>query len=231
MPDTHRPQNTRQTNGQAGAVAAAAARAETHAADDAARRSAEAVMQRGRAAGEAPRQGAHATADTTRQGTQASVEAMRRAGETANETVRRTAQAVAEGQRQIAQEAAQTFQEVSRQVAQAAQGTSQEVRRLATLPQAAEGGLRDLQQSMAGLVEGVVQANLRAAQELFRLVNPAPVVELQRRLAREYLDTVMRGTATLVRAVRRTADETLRPLEAQVEQRQQAHRSYHAAAE
>ena len=227
MPDTHKPQDARQSNGQAGAVAAAAARAETRAADDAARRSAEAVVQRGRAAGDALRQSADATAEVTRQGTQASVEAMRRAGE----TVRRTTQVAAEGQRQIAQEAAQTFQEVSRQVAQAAQGTSEEVRRLATLPQAAEGGLRDLQQSMAGLAEGVMHTNLRAAQELFRLVNPAPVVELQQRLAREYLDTVMQGTATLVRAVRRTADETLRPLEAQVEQRQQAHRSYRDAAE
>ena len=227
MPDTHKPQETRQSNGQAGAVAAAAVMAKTHAAADAARRSAEAVTQRDRVAGDALRQSAHATAEVTRQGTQASVEAMRRA----SEAVRRTTQVVAEGQRQIAQEAAQTFQEVSRQVAQAAQGTSEEVRRLATLPQAAEGGLRDLQQGMAGLVEGVVQVNLRAAQELFRLVNPAPVVELQQRLAREYLDAVMQGTATLVRAVRRTADETLRPLEAQVEQRQQAHRSYRAAAE
>ena len=230
MPDTHKPQEIRQSNGQAGAVAAAAVMAKTHAADEAARRSAEAVMQRDRVAGDALRQSAHVTAEVTRQGTQASVEAMRRAGETANETVRRSTQVVAEGQRQIAQEAAQTFQEVSRQMAQAAQGTSEEVRRLATLPQAAEGGLRDLQQSMAGLVEGVVQANLRAAQELFRLVNPAPVVELQQRLAREYLDTVMQGTATLVRAVRRTADETLHPLEARIEQRQSAHQSYRRTA-
>ena len=32
----------------------------------------------------------------------------------------------------------------------------------------------------------------------------------------------MQGSATLVRAVRRTADETLHPLEEQVQQRQQA---------
>jgi hypothetical protein len=29
--------------------------------------------------------------------------------------------------------------------------------------------LRDFQQGVAGLIEGVVQTNLRAAQELFRL--------------------------------------------------------------
>ena len=229
MPDINKLQDSNQSNGQASAEATMAT--VTHAADEVARRDAEAVLQRSRAASETLRQGAYATADVTRQGTQASVEAVRRASEAANETVRRTTQVVAEGHRQIAQEAAQTFQEVSRKVAQVAQGTSEEVRRLTTLPQAAEGGLRDLQQSMAGLVEGVVQTNLRAAQELFRLSNPASIVELQQCFVREYMDALMQGTATLVRAVRRTADETLPPLEAQIEQRRSAHWSYRSAAE
>ena len=101
------------------------------------------------------------------------------------------------------------------------------------LPRAAEGGLRDTQQAVAGLVEGVVQTNLRVTQELFRLSNPAAMVELQQRFVREYLDTLMSGTATLVRAVRRTADETLRPLEEQVQQRQtqNGQQGYQQAAE
>jgi hypothetical protein len=77
-----------------------------------------------------------------------------------------------------------------------------------------------MQQGVTGLVEGVVQTNLRAAQELFRLANPAPFVELQQRFAREYTDTLLRNSATLVRAMRRTADETLRPLEQQIERQQ-----------
>ncbi len=192
---------------------------------------AEAVQQRGRAAADALRQGTEATAEITRQSAQAGIEAARRASETANETVRRTTKVVAEGQRQIVQDAAQTFQQVSRKVAQVAQGTSEEVRRLATLPHAAEGGLHDMRQGMAGLVEGVMQTNLRATQELFRLANPVAIVELQQRFAREYMDTVMQNTATLLRAVRRTADETLRPLEVQVSQRQQARQGYSTAAE
>ena len=88
---------------------------------------------------------------------------------------------------------------------------------------AAEGGLRDLQQDVTGLFEGMVQTNLRAAQEMFRLANPAPFVELQQRFAREYTDTLVRNGATLVRAMRRTADETLRPLEEQIEQQQRDH--------
>ena len=100
-----------------------------------------------------------------------------------------------------------------------------------SLPNAAEGGLRDLQQGVTGLVEGVVQTNLRAAQELFRLANPAPVVELQQRFAREYTDTLLQNSATLVRAVRRTADEALRPLEEQIRQREQGGQGFQKAAE
>ena len=91
--------------------------------------------------------------------------------------------------------------------------------------------MHDMRQGVAGLVEGVVQTNLRATQELFRLANPTAIVELQQRFAREYMDTVMQNTAILLRAVRRTADETLHPLEAQVGQRQQARQSYRSAAE
>ena len=85
---------------------------------------------------------------------------------------------------------------------------------------------------MTGLVEGVVQTNLRAAQELFRMANPAPFVELQQRFAREYTDMLMQNSATLVRAMRRTADETLRPLDEQLAQRAGANQnapSYRAA--
>ena len=194
------------------------------------RQSAAEMQQSGHVTSDALRRGVEVGAEATRQGTQAGVEATRRAGEAAGEIMRRSTQAVAEGQRQIAQETVQTFQDANRKVAEAAQGTSEEVRRLATLPRAAEGGLRDLQQGMAGLVGGVVQTNLRAAQELFRLMNPAAIIDMQQRFVRDYLDTVMQGTATLVRAVRRTADETLHPLEAQVAQRRQAHPSYRSTA-
>ena len=100
------------------------------------------------------------------------------------------------------------------------------------LPNSAQGGLQDMQQSVTGLVEGMVRTNLHVAQQLFQLANPGGYIELQQRFAREYLDTLMQGTATLVRATRRTAEETLRPLEQQMEQRrQQANPGYQHAAE
>ena len=202
MADTSKPQDTRA------------------AADAAVRRSAEAVQQGGRATSDVLHQGAEVGADVERRGVEAGAETARRFGDAANDTARRSAQAVADAQRQIAQDAAQRFEEVSRKVAEAARGTTENVRRLMALPNAAEGGLRDLQQGVTGLVEGVVRTNLRVAQELFHLANPAPFVELQQRFARDYTDTLLRNSATLVRAVRRTADETLRPLEQQIERQQ-----------
>ena len=201
MADTNKPQDAR---------AAAAA-------DAAVRRSAEAAQQGGRAAADALRQNAEAGADVARRGTEAGTENIRRGAELATDTARRSTQAVADAQRQIAQDAAQRFEEVSRKVADAARGTTENVRRLMALPNAAQGGLRDFQQGVTGLFEGVVQTNLRAAQEVLRLANPAPFVELQQRFAREYTDALLQNSATLVRAVRRTADETLRPLEQQIE--------------
>jgi hypothetical protein len=190
------------------------------AAQTAVRDSADAVQQGGRAFGDALRQNAEAGAEVARRANEAGADAVRRGAEAANETSRRGAEAVAEAQRQIAQDAAQRVEEVTRKVAEAAQGTTENIRRFLSLPNAAEGGLRDFQQGVAGLIEGVVRTNLRVAQEVFRLANPAPFVELQQRFAREYTDTLLQNSATLVRAVRRTADEALRPLEQQIAQQQ-----------
>ena len=59
------------------------------------------------------------------------------------------------------------------------------------------------------------------------------IPRLQQRFGRDYTDTLLRNNATLVRAVRRTADETLRPLEEQIErqQREQGGQRFQTAAE
>ena len=228
MAETNKPQEAKQSVSQASKDNARTAEA-------AGRQGADAVQQVGRATGDALRQGSEVVADMERQGVEAGADAARRIADAASDIARRSGQAVAETERQIVQDAAERFEEVSRKVAQAAQGTTENVRRLFALPYAAEGGLRDIQQGMVGLVEGVVQTNLRVAQELFRLSNPAPIVELQQRFVREYTDTLLRNGATLVRAVRRTADEALRPLEAQIRQSGEANDqdklSYQTAAQ
>ena len=225
MADVNKPQDAKQSFTQSLAGAAV---------KESARNAADAMQQGGRSTADAVRNEADAAAEVARRGGEAGAEAFSRAGDIAGDMTRRGTQAVVESQRQIVQDAAQRFEEVSRKIAQATQGTTENVRRLMTLPNAAEGGLRDMQQGVTGLFEGVVQTNLRVAQELLRLTNPAPFVELQQRFVREYTDTLVQNSATLVRAMRRTADETLRPLEEQIRQRgqdNQADASFRTAAE
>jgi hypothetical protein len=159
------------------------------------------------------------SSDAVRGGAEAGAEATHRAGEATGEMTRRGAQAAAESGRRLTEEAAARFEEMGQQMAQAVQDTAEDVRRLMVLPRAADGGLRDMQQALGGLVDGVLRTNLRATQELVRLANPGAVIELQRRFVHEYLDALLEGQATLLRAVRRTAEETLHPLETQIKQR------------
>ena len=184
-------------------------------------------------AGEAAREGIRAA----QQGSRVASEALRRTGEAtaevvqrgskaAGEAVRRNAEVLAEGQREMIQTAAQQLQQVNRTVAEAAKDTAENMRALMGLPNAADGGLQDFQRGMTGLVEGVLQVNLRAAQNLVQLANPAGVVDMQQRFVREYVDALLQGAVTLVRATRRAADETLRPLEQQIERSQHDARSH-----
>lgn len=171
-------------------------------------------------------------AEAVRHDGEAAAEAFEHVGDTAGEAWRRSAEDLAGLQREFLQGAVQRFEEVSRRVAEAAQGTTEDVRALMVLPCAANDGLQDVQQSVTGLVGDMVRINLRATQDLFQLASPGALVELQQRFAREYVDTLMQGAATLVRAVQRTADEALRLLEQQIEQRRrQSNQRFRHAAE
>jgi hypothetical protein len=55
--------------------------------------------------------------------------------------------------------------------------------------------------NMTALVRGVVQANLRAMQELSRAKSPQALVELQRRFAVEYVAALQHGTMSLMNAL------------------------------
>lgn len=189
---------------------------------DTVRQSAEAVQASGRATGETLRRGGQFAADATRRAGEAGSDALDRGSRIGSENIRRRTQELADSQQQIIRDTAEQFEEFSHKVAQAFQGVSEDVRSLIAFPGTARGGLQDWQQGVNGLIEGVVRTNLRATQELFRLANPAAFVELQHRFVREYLDAFIENSAILVRAVRRTADETLGPLEQQINQRRSA---------
>jgi len=200
-----------------------------------ARQAAEAVQTSGRATSDAVRRGGEFAADATRRVGEAGADAVNRSGRVGGESLRHGTQHLAESQQQIIQNAAEQFEQLSRKVAQSFQGSSDDLRSLMVLPSAARGGLQDLQQGMTGLIEGIVQTNLQATQELFRLTNPGAYMELQHRFMRQYLDALIENSVNLVRAVRRTADETLGPLEQQLQQRRSARQDeneeYRQAAE
>ena len=191
----------------------------------AARQGAQVLQQSGRAANEALHRTSEATVEVARRNGEATAEVMQRGSKAVGEAVRRNAEVLAEGQRDLMQTAAQQVQQVNHKLAEAVQDTVENMRSLTVPPNAAIGSLQDVQRGAASFVEGIVQANLHATQGLFQLANPSAFIELQQRFAREYLDALMQGTALLVRATRRTADEALRPLEQAIGQRQQAQRA------
>jgi hypothetical protein len=191
-------------------------------------RSMEAAEQHSRAAAEAVRQGGHAAAELSS-----------RAGESGAEVLRRSTEAVAKTQRQMAQDAAERLNVVSRGVAEATRETTEDIRTLMSLPSVADRGMRDLQQTFAGLVDAVVQTNLRATEELVRLANPISFLELQQRFVTDHMNVVMEGSAAFARAMRQTVDQSLPVLEQRLGERQrtradhpaQTTRAFQTAAE
>ncbi len=185
------------------------------------RRSAQAAQQSNQAASEAVTLAGNVTAQVTQRGREVSAEAMRRIGDAASETFRQNAEIFAGAQRDFVRRTAERFEQASHQMAQATQATVGDLRALITMPSVTGDGLQDIQRSMTGLIEGVVRTNLQAAQDIRQLANSSAFVALQQRFVRGYLEALMQGTSTFVRATRYAADETLRRLDQQIKQHQQ----------
>jgi hypothetical protein len=161
----------------------------------------------------APRHGAAATQETTHQvgqalrhGGGAGSEAARAGVEFSTTAARRGTDVLADGYRQLLDDAATRFEKAGRRMAETAQQTGTDLSTLMALPLAVTGNLRELQDSVAGLMDGVVKSNLRATQELFRLADPSAVVDLQHRFIKDYLDALMQGMAGVIHAARGTSE-------------------------
>jgi hypothetical protein len=160
------------------------------------------------------------TEDLTHQGVKA-VEIVTRATEQAaqsetalvGEVVTKNAQVIISRQHEVMENASQS----GRRIIDASQGNVKTMFAFATVPYSAEGGLKELQRGVAGLVEGVMQTNLKLMREMLQPKSPGAYLELQQQFAREYLESLWQGTTMLVRATRRIADESLRPLEQRAE--------------
>jgi len=192
------------------------------------RQNAQAMQQGTRAASVAVTRVGNVTVDVTQRSGQVGAEAMTRVGDAASEALRQSVEVLAGTQREFVRKAAQQFEHASQRLAQATQTTSADLRAFLTSQSGNNDGLWDLQRSMAGFIEGVMRTNLQASQEMLRLADPGALVALQQRFVRAYLSTWTQGTATVLRATRNSADETLR----RIEQRQHdASEQHHAAAE
>ena len=186
---------------------------------EAARTGAAQMRQGAEAGAEAGQRGGQAASTAMRAHAEIGTEAIRRGGETMGEMARGGTQALAEGSRNMAEGAAHDMEEAAERTAEAMRRMAHDISRLMMMPRTAGGGLQDMQDAMSQLMNGVMRTNLRMTQEMFRRANPGAVVELQGSFMREYLETLVEGGATMLRATRRTADEALRPLEEQMERR------------
>ncbi len=133
---------------------------------------------------------------------------------------------LADEHRRFVENTTEQLERTARTVAQAVQERAQDVRTLMVLPRVSGEGFGDMQQGLERLVQGVIQTNLRSAEQLFQLADAGRFVAAQQQFVREYLGTLFEGTTILVRSVRQLADQALHTLEQQLDQRRQENQGF-----
>src|SRR3954447_7728468 len=209
-PTTSPAQNTQSDTQAAAHQSFAAENAAVSGMQTAVRRSSEAAQQAGGEFGEATRRSGAAAAEATRL-----------TGQISGETTRRGAETLAEGQQSLIDDLAQHFERLGRHMAGAVQESASDLRSFVVVRQGTSESLRDLQEGFSGLVSGIIQSNVRMTQELLRIVNPDAVFNLQQRFVRDYMNALLQGSSAFIRLARRSADQTLEPIQERIEQRQQ----------
>lgn len=169
---------------------------------------------------EAAKQATGQTGESMRQTGTAAAEATQLTAEVVAETARGAIGKLAEGQRTLIEELASHFETLGREMAATVQESSSGLRTFVVQPQGASENLRDLQEGISSLVSGVVQSNVRMTKELLQMANPASVFNLQRRFMRDYMDALLQGSSAIIRVAQKSADQTLQPIRARIEQRQ-----------
>jgi len=163
----------------------------------------------------------HAETEQAAAGQSGGTEHRIRAAMAAAETVHRSGEALAQDHRQLLEQTAEQYETVGRRVTQAARETAFDLRSFMLSSETVIEGVRTMQESMAGLVSDLVQSQTRATQALVRIADPTAIFDLQRRLMRDYLDTATQGYGAFIRLTRQATEQTLRPAEDRIEERQQ----------
>ncbi len=166
----------------------------------------------------------HTSSDIARQTATTTAETVRHLGDTASETAREASHRVAGVQQKFSQNAAQNFDQSISRIAQVLQEMTQDWRALAQLPGVSGGKLQDSAITMSSALERVMEVNLSAAEQLFRMSGPVAMLELQQRFTQQYLHALLEGSTAIIRAVRQSAEQTLEPLEQRMSEHQQQQR-------
>lgn len=169
-------------------------------------RTAQAARDTTQQAGEALRRGATASAEATGSAVQTGTQAM---------------DALTEGHRRLLGQAADRMQKIGYRMVDAVQETTDGFRTFTRFPAASADNLRDLQAEWSGALAGAVRSNMRTVQDLFRVSDPTPLMNVQRRFVNDWLGNMLQGTGTFVRFARNTAEQTLHPIDALIERRWQ----------
>src|SRR3712207_9440660 len=97
------------------------------------------------------------------------------------EAARQNLEAATEQGSRFVQGAAEEVEKTGRSLAGMVEEAAAGMRSLMGAPGFNTGGFQDAQQALAKLVQGVMQTNMRFADELLRRTGPSTVVDLQRR--------------------------------------------------
>jgi CBS domain-containing protein len=166
----------------------------------------------------------HSAADITERTSAAGAETVRHLGDAAGETARRGSQQIAGMQQKFAHGVANDFDQGVSRMAQALHETAQDWQTLMQLPGLGGGRLQDVALSVSNAVERVMEVNLRATEQMFRMSGPVALLELQHRFAQQYLHSLLEGSTAVIRSVRETAEHTLQPLEQRISEREHQQR-------
>jgi CBS domain-containing protein len=127
-------------------------------------------------------------------------------------------------QQKFAHGVANDFDQGVSRMAQALHETAQDWQTLMQLPGLGGGRLQDVALSVSNAVERVMEVNLRATEQMFRMSGPVALLELQHRFAQQYLHSLLEGSTAVIRSVRETAEHTLQPLEQRISEREHQQR-------
>jgi CBS domain-containing protein len=171
------------------------------------------------AQGGAGRRAAPAGGDTARKTMAVGGETARHLREAAGAPIRHASEGDANGG--VTESAARHLKDEVARLAAIMQASARDLGALFALRGLNGDHLRDLRESVGAVVDSTMRTNARMMRELFDMTSPAVAIDLQRRYATEYMDTMLHGTVTLFRALHRSADHAVRPLEEHVAQRRQ----------